>query len=252
MTERIKAFASARIPGVGGGAEQPAKVQDGSIRGQMAELLPVFDALRASGKKIALIVDNAALLAGEPWAAFLLGILRQGELIEHVLQFVLIGHTSDMSQMMQTWPRVLEARVSRFALSRPSPDDLGTWLCNRLVLAGADRLIAEQVFTSAARKRLLDLTSCSLPKLSWLAEGAMVEAFMTGSHVVDVVHVDRSHSGGSELVTSDGVRGQMVVGAGASVRRQESHIDAQWGREQTNQEPGKTGEPSLLDLIKPE
>lgn len=250
LTSRIRSFASARIPGAGNVQNMSVPASSESLKDQIAGLASVLDALQAAGKKLALIIDNAGLLAGESWAAYLLGILRQGDLVEHVLQFFLIGNREDLSATVQSWPRVLETRMTRLSLSRPEAAEVDVWLRNRLSLAGFNVESAGSVFSPQARKRLVEQSGCCLPKMAQLAEGAMIEAYLAGSTTVEASHVDRAtHGVGESSPVGPGIRRTPARIDADSISENDAPVERKRDRHKDGTD--HEGDLSLMDLIKP-
>lgn len=188
LTSRIASFGASRL-GVPKTGEVDGAALAGPMRGQLIALAPVFDALRNQQKRLAIIFDNAGLLSGEPWAAYILAVIRQGELIDGVVQFFLFGHEDGLQKIVSSWPKSLEARAMQLPLPPPSATDQSVWLENRLTLAGCDRTLARSLFSPAAIQRAISASGQNLTRLGRLAEKAMIEAFMSGSHQVDVQHI---------------------------------------------------------------
>ena len=215
LSARMASFGASRL-GV-----QPVDHGGGSLREQLVALAPLFDALRGSGKRLAVIFDNATQLAGEPWAAFMLAVTRQGELVDGVTQFFLLGQTDGMENLCAAWPRALDARSLKIRLRAPDEGDQRRWIENRLLMAGCDLAAARRIFPVPAVQRAISLARNNLTRLGRIAEGAMIEAFMAGASEVMVQHVDA---------------------AGAAP-----------GRSSTGDSPARsTTLPGLLDLLKPE
>jgi hypothetical protein len=185
LTSRIADFGRSKL---GVAMADPAAL-NGAVRGQLIALAPVFDVLRNQQKRLALIFDNAGLLSGEPWAAYILAVIRQGELIDGVVQFFLFGHEDGLHQIVSSWPKSLEARAMRIPLSAPSEADQARWIENRLILAGCNENLARSFFSRAAIQRAISASGQNLTRLGKLAERAMIEAFMAGSRQVEVQHV---------------------------------------------------------------
>ena len=217
LTSRIADFGRSKL---GVAMADPAALI-GPVRGQLIALAPVFDALRNQQKRLALIFDNAGLLSGEPWAAYILAVIRQGELIDGVVQFFLFGHEDGLHQIVSSWPKSLEARAMRIPLSAPSEADQARWIENRLILAGCDENLARSFFSRAAIQRAISASGQNLTRLGKLAERAMIEAFMSGSRQVEVQHV-------ASALGQEGAKATSVVAPSA-----------------------QKGMPGLMDLLKP-
>lgn len=185
LTSRIADFGTSKL----GVAMADTGALAGPVRGQLIALAPVFDALRNQQRRLAIIFDNAGLLSGEPWAAYILAVIRQGELIDGVIQFFLFGHEDGLHQIVSSWPKSLEARAMRIPLPQPSEADQVRWIENRLILAGCDENLARSFFSRAAIQRAISASGQNLTRLGKLAERAMIEAFMSGSRQVEVQHV---------------------------------------------------------------
>jgi type II secretory pathway predicted ATPase ExeA len=229
LTTRVAAFGTSRL-GI-----QPVEPGGGSLREQLIALAPVFDALRSSGKRLAVIVDNAAYLAGEPWAAYMLAVIRQGELVDGVVQFFLLGQADAMDALCAAWPRALDSRAIKVRMRAPDEVDQRRWIENRLVMAGCDPEAARKVFTDAAVQRAIALSRDNLTRLGRIAEGAMIEAFMAGARQVAVHHVDAVSS----------ATGRTRGNEPASESSSGSSLGSSSG-------PAPVNAPGLLDLLKPE
>ncbi|MEY4631310.1 MAG: hypothetical protein RIQ81_1430 [Pseudomonadota bacterium] len=223
-----------------------------SLRDQMLGLAPVFDWIRQRGKRLAVVLDNAGFLAGESWAAFFLSLLRQGELVDNVVQFFLFGGTSEMEAMSAGWPRALASRTSSFRLQSPADECLHGWLRTRLVMAGMSEARAKTVFSPAAAAGAVHAARGSLTRLGRIAGGALTEAFLAGRKTVEVQDV--------EAVLNDTT--DRVQPASGAVRGQRQHVssrgqpDAQVRGDSGGSE-GTGGDrdsgahlPRLIDLVK--
>ena len=227
LSSRIAAFGVAQL---GVSAPNPERLA-GSLREQMIALAPVFDALRNSHKRLAVIFDNSAHLSGEPWAAYMLAVVRQGEIVDGVIQFFLFGNEDGIDRLTSSWPRALEARAIKVALASPSNSDQATWVENRLVMAGCDEAVARNIFSKSAIQRAIAGSAQNLARLGRIAEGAMIEAFLSGSRQVTESHV--------EIASTALGRG------GASI------ADAAGDGIETHNAHEKLANPRLLDLLKP-
>ncbi|NDE14959.1 hypothetical protein EBZ80_08530 [bacterium] len=215
LSARMASFGASRL-GV-----QPVDPGSGSLREQLVALAPLFDALRGSGKRLAVIFDNAAYLAGEPWAAYMLAVTRQGELVDGVIQFFLLGQTDAMESLCAAWPRALDARATKVRLRAPDEADQRRWIENRLLMAGCDPAAARRIFPAPAVQRAISLARNNLTRLGRIAEGAMIEAFMAGATEISAHHVDAA--------------------------------SASPGRPSTGEASSQTTKiPGLMDLLKPE
>ena len=227
LSSRIAAFGVGQL---GVPAPNPERLA-GSLREQMIALAPVFDSLRNTQKRLAVIFDNSAYLSGEPWAAYMLAVVRQGEIVDGVIQFFLFGNEDGIDRLTSSWPRALEARAIKVALPSPSNSDQATWIENRLVIAGCEESVARNVFSRSAIQRAIAASSQNLARLGRIAEGAMIEAFLSGSRQVTESHV--------EIASTALGRG------GASI------ADAAGDGIETHNAHEKLANPRLLDLLKP-
>lgn len=185
LTTRIAAFGASRL----GVAMATMSLTTESMRDQMITIAPVLDVLRRGQKRLAIIFDNAGLLSGEPWASYILSVIRQGELIDGVLQFFLFGHETELQKITSSWPRALDARTINIALLAPSEADQRKWLEHRIILAGSDDASARKIFSNEAAKEAISGSGNNLTKLGRIAEAAMIEAFMASSRQVESRHV---------------------------------------------------------------
>jgi hypothetical protein len=225
------------------GAPQNAVQPDASVRDQALALAPVFDLVQKRGKRIAVILDNAGFLSGEPWSAYFLAMIRQGELVDPVIQFFLFGSSTEMERIAAEWPRALQARSTAFNLSVPGDESMVRWLRNRLVLAGLTDTRAVSLFPPVLASRAVRAANGSLTRLGRIAGAALVEAFLAGRTIVERSDLDAVLSAGSE--TPGG------ADAGGSARRQRNR---DLSRESDGNQGGNVGEgtgiPRLIDLVK--
>lgn len=233
LSARIADFGVSRL-----GIPRPATLGD-SLREQLIALAPVFDAIRNSGKRLAIIFDNAANLTGEPWAAYFLAVVRQGELVEGIAQFFLFGFKDGLDSVCAQWPRALDARTMKIPVSAPDAADQKRWVENRLVMAGCDPAAARKVFAGPALQRAILISGNNLTRLGRIAEGAMIESFMDESRQVAVRHVDiAAASSVLAPMTSDRV---LKKSQGINGSRTNGPVDR-----------GDGTIPGLLDLLKPD
>lgn len=181
------------------GNPSPAIPVAASLRDQMLGLAPVFDWLRGRGKKLAVVLDNSGFLSGESWAAFFLSVLRQGELVDNVVQFFLFGGLAEMDAMSAGWPRALSSRTTTLRLQTPADSCLHAWLRMRLVMAGMSETRAKAVFSEAAASQAVHAARGSLTRLGRIASGAMSEAFLGSRKMVEARDVMAVVNGGVDF-----------------------------------------------------
>jgi type II secretory pathway predicted ATPase ExeA len=228
------------LPGAPQGTIDPGL----GLREQLLALAPAFDLMQRRGKRIAVILDNASFLSGEPWSAYFLAMLRQGELVDPVIQFFLFGCAADMDRLIAGWSRALIARSTSVTLPSPSDDSMHRWLRNRLVLAGLPEAKAVSIFSPSAVSRAVRSAQGSLTRLGRIAGAALIEAFLAGRRIVERIDVDAATNESPD---------SMAAGDHVGIHRKAT-------REASDQGDGSTATfdkfkedseiPRLIDLVK--